>query len=55
MIFYLEIKRHIEILEKIDPLLVNCWLQYFIDFIDNDSFYIVELRIVQLYDFIYTN
>ncbi|CAG8734283.1 14886_t:CDS:2 [Gigaspora margarita] len=37
MIFYLEIKRHIEILEKFDPLLVNRWLQYFIDFIDNDN------------------
>ncbi|CAG8794602.1 15536_t:CDS:1, partial [Cetraspora pellucida] len=31
LILYLEIKRLIEILEKIKPNLVNFWLQYFIE------------------------
>ncbi|CAG8741388.1 23059_t:CDS:1, partial [Racocetra persica] len=48
-LLYLEIKRLLEILEKIDPLLVNHWLQYFIC----DSFYIIRFRIMQLQHFIY--
>ncbi|CAG8541650.1 13030_t:CDS:1 [Dentiscutata heterogama] len=56
LILRLDIKRLIEILEKIEPNLVNSWLQNFIDSIDineNDSFYNTKLRIKQLEYIIY--
>ncbi|CAG8495080.1 23564_t:CDS:2 [Gigaspora margarita] len=51
MLLIKKIKRHIEILEKIEPSLAKNWLQYFINFIDNtdNNFYIIiDLKIEQL-------
>ncbi|CAG8668213.1 2019_t:CDS:1, partial [Racocetra fulgida] len=50
LILYLEIRRLIEILEKIKPSLVNSWLQFFIDSTDiNDN----KLQIEKFHSFIY--